>query len=47
MGQIEPPDEDLRSLSTAFDSEARLTQVLLTLIADPSFASRSFEAEKP
>lgn len=47
MGQIEPPGEDLGALSGTFNSDARLTQVLLALIADPVFASRSFEAEKP
>lgn len=47
MGQIEPDGEDLRALSVDFGSDAQLTQVLLTLVADPLFARRSFEAEKP
>ena len=47
MGQIEPTGEDLRLLSTAFSSDARLTDVLLTMIADPLFVSRSFEAATP
>lgn len=47
MGQIEPTGEDLRALSSAFSSDARLTEVLLTLIADPLFVTRSFEAVKP
>jgi hypothetical protein len=47
MGQIEPTGEDLRALSSAFSSDARLTEVLLTLIANPLFVNRSYEAVRP
>jgi len=47
LGQIEPTGEDLRALGVGFGSDARLSEVLLTLIADPVFTSRSFEAVKP
>lgn len=47
LGQIEPTGEDLRTLGVGFGSDARLSEVLLTLIADPVFTSRSFEAVKP
>ncbi|HRI49075.1 MAG TPA: DUF1592 domain-containing protein [Pseudomonadota bacterium] len=47
LGQIEPTGEDLRALGVGFSSDARLSEVLLTLIENPVFTSRSFEAVKP
>ena len=47
LGQIEPSGEDLRALGVGFSSDSRLSEVLLTLIADPVFKSRRFEAVKP
>ena len=47
MGQIEPTGEDLRALSLAFSSDARLTDVLLAMVKGPLFVNRSFEAVKP
>ncbi len=47
LGQIEPTGEDLGALGVGFGSDARLSEVLLTLIASPVFKSRSFEAVKP
>lgn len=40
MGQIEPPEDDLRALAPQFTSDAQLTDVLLALITSPLFRAR-------
>lgn len=40
MGQIEPPEDDLRALSPQFTSDAQLTDVLLALVQSPLFRAR-------
>lgn len=45
MGQVEPGGDDLRWLTDSYDSDDRLTDVLIALITSPSFVTRSFEPD--
>lgn len=40
MGQIEPPEDDLRALVPQFTSDAPLTEVLMALVTSPLFRER-------
>jgi hypothetical protein len=43
MGQIEPPEDDLRALVPGFTSDAQMTDVLLAVIGSPLFRARLHE----
>ena len=43
MGQIEPTGADLGALGSAFSADARLTDLLLAIVASPIFVNRTFE----
>lgn len=43
MGQIEPPDDDLAWLRTRSTMNSRITDLVLALVSDPVFVTRSFE----
>jgi hypothetical protein len=43
MGQIEPPADDLRWLTSASSADADMTAVLFAIVASPVFVTRAFE----
>lgn len=45
MGQIEPAGAPLRSIDVAFTTDARLTDVLLAIVQNPIFVTRTYERE--
>jgi hypothetical protein len=47
MGQIEVPGDDLSALRAAFSVDAPMTNVLLSIVADPVFVTRIFEPAGP
>jgi hypothetical protein len=47
MGQIEAPGDDLDVLGTGFSVDSRMSDVLMTLVANPIFATRTFEPASP
>jgi hypothetical protein len=48
MGQVEPAGgDDLRVLGESFSADTRLTDLLLSIVASPTFVERVSEAAKP
>jgi hypothetical protein len=43
MGQVERPEDDLQWLTAASSADADMTAVLLAIVGNPVFASRTFE----
>ncbi len=46
MGQVEPPGTDPTTLAKSFSPDARLTDVLVAIVSDPVFFTRTFEEAK-